>query len=508
MPDDVLARYPVTGDRKADFDKFMRTSWEQMKKVYFGSDKISGLYSIDLSLCHKYAQVGVKWLECEAAINGTAAPWAWSGGFLRGAARQWDCTASWYMARFFYAANVTRSGIGVSDDQRWPRSNRPEFLPYGGGGRSVNRRGMFYGWVIGNSTLALEGDCLFFLEDAPNGKGFGLSVYGREFNDIFELAERVDRGVSYTPIALVGSVDASVSRHGYPIGSDAPYAHSAFLYTLVPVKVPEALLHCARDKGDQGGFRNSRFGEIWDYLTCDSGQDHAAFAAALSRYPVAFLVGKFDEKTFDAKAVEEYVKNGGTLFVTADNVRPGLVEPSLAGVTYGEEKLPFRIGKFDYTAVKPSATAADTTFFDTAFTSTNANLFTSRRVGKGRVVTCAVERYLPDVLRHPVFDNPKVKGWQEVVSGEIDFPLVRELLTKVQGETIPFEVRGRCQWGVNKTAKGWLVWMMNNAGVTKFAGEPEEFDMSEKSRVTVVSKLTGEAKSVEIEPGGVAYLEF
>ena len=508
VPEAVLARYPITGDQKVDSDLFMRTAWKQMRKVYFDSDEIMGLYSINMALCQKYAQIGVRVLACEVAINAVAGPWAWSGGFLRGAARQWDRIPSWYMARYQGLVPASRDGRLLTGDQRWPRGVRPNFEPYHGAGRSFNRRGMFYGWAMGASTLALEGDCLCFLEDAADGKTCGLSVYGREFNDVFELNERVDRGVAYTPIALVGSIDEVVSRHCYPNGRLAPYAHSAFLYTLVPVKVPEALLHCARDKGDQGGFRNSRFGEIWDYLTCDSGQDHAAFAAALSRYPVAFLVGKFDEKTFDAKAVEEYVKNGGTLFVTADNVRPGLVEPSLAGVTYGEEKLPFRIGKFDYTAIKPSATAADTTFFDTAFTSTNANLFTSRRVGKGRVVTCAVERYLPDVLRHPVFDNPKVKGWQEVVSGEIDFPLVRELLTKVQGETIPFEVRGRCQWGVNKTAKGWLVWMMNNAGVTKFAGEPEEFDMAEKSRVTVVSKLTGEAKSVEIEPGGIAYLEF
>ena len=291
----------------------------------------------------------------------------------------------------------------------------------------------------------------------------------------------------------------------------APFAHSAFLYTLVPVK-SETLYHSARAKGDQGAFRNSRFGEIWDYLVCDAGQDHAAFSKALSRYPAAFLVGEVNKSAFDAKAIEEYVENGGTLFVSAENVRPGLVEPSFAGVTYGSEKTAFNIGRQAYTAVRPSEAAADTTFFDASFAPTNAQLFTSRSVGKGRVVTCAVERYLPDFLRNVKYDKKTNRdsppGWREVVSGDIDFPLVRELLEKVQGETIPFEVRGRCQWGVNKRDSGWFVWMMNNDGVTKFAAEPEEFDFNETSHVTVVNKLTGEAKSVEIEPGGTAYLEF
>ena len=510
VPAEMLERYPITGQRQADMRVFMRTAWDQMRKVYFGSDEILGLYSINMALCQRYAKLGVKVLTCETAQNAVAAPWSWMGAILRGTSRQWDRVPAWYMARFFGKLPVARDGTMRHGDQRWPRAIRPTFQPYLGGGRSVNWRGMFYGWAMGVSMIALEGDCLIFLEDSPDGKTCGLSAYGRDFNRIFELNERVDRGVAYTPIAIVGAIDEVVNRHGYPNSHVAPYAMNAFLYTLIPINSSSTMIHSARDKGEQGAFWNSRFGEIWDYLTCDSGQDHAAFSAALSHYPAAFLVGKFDEGAFDAKAVEEYVRNGGTLFVTADNVRPGLVEPSFAGVTYGEEKTAFKIGKQDYSAVKATRTAADTTFFDTAFAPTNAQLFTSRNVGRGRVVTCAVERYLPDVLRNPDFarEKPEGSGWHDVVAGEIDFPLVRELLEKVQGETIPFEIRGRCQWGVNKTKKGWLVWLMNNAGITKFAAEPEEFDFNETSRVTVVNKMTGEAKSVEIEPGGTAFLEF
>ena len=510
VPQEVQRIYPVTDDNTADYANFMRIAWNQMRKVYFGSDEISGLYSMDMALGHVYAALGVKTLECEVAMNCVSGPWAWSGAFLRGASRQFGCAPVWYMARFLGGGkfSCTRDGRSASGDQRWPRGVRPAFTPYLGGGRSMNRRGYFYGWASGCSSIMVEGDCLIFIEDGPDGKP-APSVYCRDFNDIFELAERVDRGVPYTPIALLGSQRESVGRHGYPKGSIAPYAHNAFLFTLTPINRSSPLMMSDRDKGDLGCFWNSRFGEIWDYLTCDSPQDQEVFGAALSHYPVAFLVGEVDGKTFAAKALEDYVKGGGTLFVTADNVRKGLVEPSFAGVTYGEEKVPFRLGGYDYTAIRPTELAADVTRFDTAFAPTDLQLFTSRPVGKGRVVTCAVERYLPDVLRDPKPDaKDQPSAWAEEAAGRIDFPLVRELLAKVQGETIPFEIRGSCQWGVNRTAKGWLVWLMNNEGVTKFAGEPEEFDFDRTAHVTVVSKLTGEAKSVTIEPGATAFLEF
>ena len=510
VPEEALKRYPITDDNTADYANFMRTAWNQMRKVYFGSDEIAGLYSIDMALGHKYAALGVRRLEYEVAMNCVSGPWAWSGAFLRGASRQFGCTPVWYMARYLggNGFSYTRDGRESSGDQRWPRGVRPSFKPYLGGGRSINRRGYFYGWASGCSSIMVEGDCLIFIEDGPDGK-LAPSVYCREFNDIFELAEKVDRGVPYTPIALIGSESEGVGRHGYPEGKIAPYAHNAFLFTLTPINRSSPLTMSDRDKGDLGCFWNSRFGEIWDYLTCDSAQDPAAFGAALSHYPVAFLVGAVDEKTFAAKALEDYVKQGGTLFVTADNVRKGLVEPSFAGVTYGEEKVPFRLGRYDYTAIRPAELAADVTRFDTAFAPTNLNLFTSRVVGKGKVVTCAVERYLPDIMRHPELARKNGPDtWSEEAAGRIDFPLVRELLTKVQGETIPFEIRGSCQWGVNRTAKGWLVWLMNNEGVSKFGGEPEEFDFDRTAHVTVVSKLTGEAKSVTIEPGATAFLEF
>ena len=75
-------------------------------------------------------------------------------------------------------------------------------------------------------------------------------------------------------------------------------------------------------------------------------------------------------------------------------------------------------------------------------------------------------------------------------------------------ETMPVSVDGDIQWGVNKTEKGWLVYLINNTGVIKFSDEPEEYDLSKTARVTVRRKATGETRTAEIRPGDFGLMEF
>ena len=78
---------------------------------------------------------------------------------------------------------------------------------------------------------------------------------------------------------------------------------------------------------------------------------------------------------------------------------------------------------------------------------------------------------------------------------------LEKLLLSIRDETMPFSVEGDIQWGVNKTEKGWLVYLVNNKGVVKFSDEPEEFDMSKTAHVVVTVKGTGERREVDIAPG-------
>ena len=78
---------------------------------------------------------------------------------------------------------------------------------------------------------------------------------------------------------------------------------------------------------------------------------------------------------------------------------------------------------------------------------------------------------------------------------------LRELLLKIQDETMPVSVAGDIQWGVNKTSKGWLVWLVNNKGVVKFSDEPEEFRLERTAHVVVTVKATGEKFMADVAPG-------
>ena len=56
-------------------------------------------------------------------------------------------------------------------------------------------------------------------------------------------------------------------------------------------------------------------------------------------------------------------------------------------------------------------------------------------------------------------------------------------------------VKGDIQYGLNKTQNGWLVYLFNNKGITKFADKPATFDQSKTANVTI--NLTGiKAKTV------------
>ena len=85
--------------------------------------------------------------------------------------------------------------------------------------------------------------------------------------------------------------------------------------------------------------------------------------------------------------------------------------------------------------------------------------------------------------------------------GAKQFSLVRFLLEMVQDETMPVDVEGNIQWGVNKTTDGWLVWLMNADGVEKFRGERQRIDLSRTSVVNVRMKSGAPANVTDARTG-------
>ena len=209
-------------------------------------------------------------------------------------------------------------------------------------------------------------------------------------------------------------------------------------------------------------------------------------------------IGDFRKEELPEGALENYVREGGTLFISADKLAKGIVSPAFAGVAFGSETvLSAAPLKAKYSLFKPTGTPVAVPLTKDG----NGNVIVwSRDVGRGRIVTVACDRMLPDDYAKCAHGDYKAR-LLEAMSPGFRFEVIRGLLKRVQRETVPVTVEGDAQWGVNRTKEGWLVWLINNNGVTKFFGEPEELDPKATSVVRITYKATGRTYTARVKPG-------
>lgn len=535
-------------DRIAWLDRTM----SRQKAMYFGeTNRFMVVYSTNLKWGHVLAKYGVGFLEYESESCVLSGPNRFSMAHVRGAGRQYQVPWSWYTAQLILSS--TRDGKDVHAEWRgpteWMRTWYPKNKPWNencGTARSIIKRSHVYGYFAGANVMALENP-QYFLMDHIDGKD-RLSKYGRDIEEVMQLAEKTPRGFCYTPAAvLTGFYEPFGISGGNGWGLDA------FFFTLVPVLSEDGYRHCDRSKGEQGIMFNSEFGELCDVVTPDAAQKPGEFAAAFAPYKWAFMMGDYDEKDFERTAVEQWVKNGGTLVTSVDYVmndaagiralpKAGLVSSAMAGVAFTTnvvtcgEKLIERATKrvcegsmlqtfsrvadgrrhtapFDYQLHVGRATTAKPLYVDES-----GNVIAwENPCGKGKVITMAAVQGVPRILsdHKRYFKELPVYGFfgikPEIVAGRITFPLQRELLRRCQRETMPVTVQGDVQWGVNKVEAegrgregGWLVWLLNNKGVRKFAFEEEEIDHAFDAVVKVTSRETGKSFEVKVPAGGYA----
>ena len=508
----ALARYPIARTIQERRDQMKRAA-DAYRKAFFGEEDTWGLYSLDCTAGHWFAAfAGIKKLLYEAELFQTSAPWVFGGAGLRGAVRQWGgLNYGWYCAHLVYG--FTRDGKEKSGEMEWPGgwvghvTPRPA-VKWKGAGISLFKRELMYGAMIGAQTLEAESSSFFLYADEDGKKV--PSPIALAMNDVYAFVRDLDRGASYTPVAVVTSIYEPFSRHGHTWRNVDKVAQNAFFFTLVPTCRDDVYRVSDRKKGDLGCLYNSPFGEIWDNLVADNGQPADAMAAAFRPYRALFLVGQFFRDSFNRAAIEEYVKGGGTLFCSADQVRDGFVSPDVAGVSFGDATTKAGAAFSDERGAVTSLGADEYRLMTAEGTPSASVLLKDSNgvpvayvndVGKGRVVTVAVNRMLPEGMR--VHDNDKSweKWWNDtqasITSGRRTFPIIRYLLARVQDETMPISVSGLCQWGLNKTDGGWLLWVFNNDGVVKYQLEPDEYDASKTSTVTVALRGLGEVADAE-----------
>ena len=65
------------------------------------------------------------------------------------------------------------------------------------------------------------------------------------------------------------------------------------------------------------------------------------------------------------------------------------------------------------------------------------------------------------------------------------FPFVEYFLKNIVSEVLPLEVKGDIEYGLNKLPDGWLLYLINNKGITKFTNKEQTLDMSKTAKVEV-----------------------
>ena len=511
----ILKTFPIPKSREELLgmaDRAMRLE----RQFHFGETNLWTLHSSCFTLAHIMARAGASGMYYEATGQ-EYAHWQVAGAFLRGACRQWNLPYGWYVAHWYTGYERGKNG---PKDKVWQGSNywmgdaspglKAGFCqPWRGLGRTMLDRQNFYGWIIGSSFLEVEDWIRLYMAPSEDGKGKRPHEVALDLQRLYDLSKKTDRGVVYAPCAILVPVGEMYGPAGVKYGklngveiTRDMLGQSGFFWTLAPILSEDVMQRSLRRRGIQGCLFNSPFGEFYDVLAPDAG--HAGFGRALGAYKAAFLVGDYHAGELDVAALEKFVRDGGTLFVSADRVVDGLLPEALTGVGFGDDFVKSGAtfgepgGRFkplgdEYTLMKakPGSAASPLLVDENGTVVAYAN-----RLGAGKVVTVASQRMMPS--RYAASDQ-FVDNLLGLISGRRTLEVIRHLLARVQDEAMPCRVEGDCQWGVNRTKDGWLFWAINNKGVEKFSNEPERLDHSKTVHVKAVFKPSAGGRTIEFD---------
>jgi hypothetical protein len=230
----------------------------------------------------------------------------------------------------------------------------------------------------------------------------------------------------------------------------------------------------------------------------------------LRNYKVAVLLGSYPKNKVLAERLMEYVNNGGTLLLNIKQVNEFFPEKFLGFEKENEiTKGPIHVrapvssiieGKsFDL----PENYLSESVIMKGAsglLKDANGNLLAClNRYGDGNVIVSTIDFMVPE--------NNMVKQSGNVLSYMVygkKFPFIEYFLKTIVSEVLPLEVKGDI-YGLNKISNGWLVYLINNNGVTKFTNKEQILDMSRTAKVEVfLRKIKAFSITELVAPGTVS----
>ena len=468
-------------NRREYIEKRLKRYYDRQVETWFNDPEM--LEALEGYWCINH--LAAYWGGIKRLVIETSRPfvnWQLQMMYNRGAARQFDRYWGWYAASYYTGYDSNGKWMIDAEPAAWQRGKN--WGPGYGLSQNIIERVYRVAWMTGANFFEREDTSSNFWDRTAKGEDrWKLAPEGRIFADFSDFTRaNPDRGTPYTPVALLVPYDQGsgrdlirpFNRFAYLKGD---HMFNAFIASILP-QVPRNM---AEKKGMEISLKNTPYGDIFDILTPDF-PDSTALRKTLGSYKAAVLIGKYDKHPEMSKALREYVQNGGTLVINAKQL--DLFDSAFTGV----ESLNSTFKKDAYVIENLRLKGA----VPVLKTQDGKPLFTVFNSGKGKVVVTSPHYLVPD------YDDTSAKAQQialsQVKSGA-KYKYIDLLLAKLSAELMPVTVKGDIQYGLNKTEKGWLVYLFNNKGITKFADKPATFDQSKTAEVTI--DLTGiKAKTV------------
>ena len=459
-------------DRKDFVNLRLKRMFDRVAEIWYNDPgsltALEGYWCIN----HLAAYWGVKQVIMETSRHN--AMWQFQMMFNRGAARQFNLPWGWYVASYYTGFDSKGEHMTDSEPAAWEINSR--WKPDCGLSMSLRERAFYMTYFSGANFFEREDtDCNYWNRKATGDDRWKPAPEGQTYINFYNFTRKnPDRGTSYNPVALLVAYDRGTSRDGgkafrryrYLKGDNMLDAFATVMFR----RPPESF---ANRRGVEMSLFNNKYGDIFDALTPDFEKSEA-FARALPAYKAAILIGGYPKHPEMTKVLTGYVKNGGTLVLNVEHLNQPFPADFAGAELTGEN-----FNASGYKIAKLRLKTAQVLVKDEE----GNPIFTVNKYGKGNVILCAPRFLVPDY--DDSRDDLADAAWRLTRNGEYEFEYVEYLLDLLAKETLPAAVKGDIQYGFNKTADGWWIYLINNKGVTKFTDTLPKFDMSQRAEVTI-----------------------
>lgn len=206
--------------------------------------------------------------------------------FARGASRRTGKPWSIQVSPWFHGSCTTSGPLHINEKGRTRGLDAGHSLSF------YERMGL-HAWFAGTAMVTPENSSAIFFE--KKSPPYRLTSHARAASRIFQLTQKRDRGIPWTPVAIV--IDRFAGYNGYkrkPWGIFKPTAGDLELRDLLEEQLFPGSDHIHQkpfpDNPEASYLRPTKYGEIFDVQLSDAPSE------VLSAYPVLLLAG---DLTFD-----------------------------------------------------------------------------------------------------------------------------------------------------------------------------------------------------------------